>query len=280
MYKVGIYRIIGNDLMPRCKKNQSYENLKFILENEPEHSSFDKKWVLNRLVNKSMLKKLVSLLDKHKRKYTIIPFGISGYRDFLRKTGNVTIDDKVRYIINLNKTRNFALEAGAKNHEWICLLDGNDCLTSDGMKQLLDKIDSTKQAKKYYFISKYMLMHNSEYFDFDRFKYHEEEPLILLNRNSHIRFDESLTYGKDSKVELINRIGNNVVRTKNATIVTDKEFLAGYALRLFSGIRKAELSLRCRVNYRKKGIRKLVRKVDISLQIYNIMKMIKRNGIK
>ena len=47
--KFVLYRIIGNDLYPRHKKGQTIENLQFILENEPELESCEKRWQESRI---------------------------------------------------------------------------------------------------------------------------------------------------------------------------------------------------------------------------------------
>src|SRR5690554_3566160 len=45
-----LYRIVGNDLYPRHAKGQSRENLRFVLENEPDFDACEKIWILNRIV--------------------------------------------------------------------------------------------------------------------------------------------------------------------------------------------------------------------------------------
>jgi hypothetical protein len=47
--KFVIYRIIGNTLPPRHGPGDTCNNLKFVLENEPDLPSCEKRWVLNRL---------------------------------------------------------------------------------------------------------------------------------------------------------------------------------------------------------------------------------------
>src|SRR5690606_6324998 len=60
-----LYRIIGNDLYPRHKKGQSRENLQFILENEPQLDGCEKRWVVNRIIDKDEERAIIELLKKH-----------------------------------------------------------------------------------------------------------------------------------------------------------------------------------------------------------------------
>jgi hypothetical protein len=67
-----LYRIIGNDLFPLHSRNQSLQNLKFVLENEPELDGCHKRWVLNRIVDKSYEQAICALLEEHGRQYIAI----------------------------------------------------------------------------------------------------------------------------------------------------------------------------------------------------------------
>ena len=69
-----LYRIIGNDLYPLHARNQSYRNLQFVLESEPELPGCEKRWVVNRFVDKEQERAVVALLQKHQQRYRVIPF--------------------------------------------------------------------------------------------------------------------------------------------------------------------------------------------------------------
>tara|TARA_Y100000389_G_C17326948_1_gene446077 strand:+ start:754 stop:945 length:192 start_codon:yes stop_codon:yes gene_type:complete len=51
-----IIRILGNDLSGLHGENQTYNNLKFTLENEPEFKNTDKIFLLNRIYNQEKKK--------------------------------------------------------------------------------------------------------------------------------------------------------------------------------------------------------------------------------
>lgn len=72
------YRILGNDLPPRHRPDQTILNVKFILQNEPDYPNMEKRWVLNRIINSTARAELMALLDekgqvslKMDRMYTI-----------------------------------------------------------------------------------------------------------------------------------------------------------------------------------------------------------------
>lgn len=75
-----LYRIIGNDLYPRHKKGQSRENLQFVLENEPELVHCEKKWVVNRIIDKREEQAIIALLLQHNQEFINIPFNKEDYK--------------------------------------------------------------------------------------------------------------------------------------------------------------------------------------------------------
>src|SRR5690606_9396 len=75
-----LYRILGNDLYPRHKKGQTCQNLKFLLENEPELENCEKRWIVNRIIDKEEEKAIITLLEKFNQPYLHIPFNPDEYR--------------------------------------------------------------------------------------------------------------------------------------------------------------------------------------------------------
>ena len=69
-----LYRIIGNDLYPRHAKGQSRQNVRFILENEPELADCEKRWVVNRIFDAGERQAIIELLEQHEQPYLEIPF--------------------------------------------------------------------------------------------------------------------------------------------------------------------------------------------------------------
>jgi hypothetical protein len=75
-----LYRIIGNDLAPRHEKGQSRNNVRFILEREPELAHCEKRWVVNRIVDPQEEAAVLALLEAHRQPYLHSPFVAEEYR--------------------------------------------------------------------------------------------------------------------------------------------------------------------------------------------------------
>ena len=58
-----LYRILGNDLPPRHGSRQTLENLRFLLDNEPDFPDLEKRWVVNRIADGEREAELIALLD-------------------------------------------------------------------------------------------------------------------------------------------------------------------------------------------------------------------------
>eukprot|EP00121_Abeoforma_whisleri_P003581 Awhi_evm1s3217 len=77
--KYALYRAIGNDLPPRHALGQSYNNVKFILENEPKLDGVVTRWIVNRIAVPSEEKRIIDLLESHQQTYIHIPVHLKDY---------------------------------------------------------------------------------------------------------------------------------------------------------------------------------------------------------
>ncbi|TGP32740.1 hypothetical protein EN871_34235, partial [bacterium M00.F.Ca.ET.228.01.1.1] len=75
-----LVRIIGNDLEPRHRKGQSYDNVRFILDNEPGFPDCKKFWIVNRIVDPNEQARIVDLLQSRGQSFQVIPFELEAYR--------------------------------------------------------------------------------------------------------------------------------------------------------------------------------------------------------
>jgi len=64
-----LYRILGNDLYPRHKKGQTRENLQFALETEPQFEKCEKRWIVNRIIDKEAEHAVIELLLRHNQQF-------------------------------------------------------------------------------------------------------------------------------------------------------------------------------------------------------------------
>jgi len=227
--KIGIARILGNDLDEVHGKGQTVKNLKFTLENENLGENVEYIYFLNRIVDKSQKYDIVALLKKHKKKYVNIPFDI---RKFRKMYGNFylrlayhnalvkykTIDKynyrKIAktlmqynlYLINNNGSRNYALNYMKKNSkaEWLFILDSNSYFTRKDFDNIISKIE---KETEYLIIptikvDTFNLMQGEDYFSELRGNYYGEGS-IAFHKNSKLNFNERIPYGASPKAELL-----------------------------------------------------------------------------
>ncbi|WP_409304211.1 alginate lyase family protein [Peribacillus sp. SCS-155] len=297
-----LYRIIGNDLYPRHKKGQSYDNLKFILENEQEFEGCAKWWVVNRIINKDEEEKIIGLLKRHNKPYLHLPFVEDLYKnigfdfDCLPEADYLSGKDmaalgptqrdrlmaslyrlKNNYVMNNNHARNVALRDGKQKAKWILPWDGNCFLTNTAWEQIRNDILSAAHLK-YFVVPMTRVLENNELLDTNFVPNPVEEPQIIFRSDSKEEFNEEYCYGRRSKIELFWRLGipGKWDRWKNdpwdlARPEKSREAhqfgVAGWVARLFSGMKSLELdsaeSFNRRGLARMDGIISIIRSLDM-----------------
>jgi len=273
--KIIIYRILGNDLPPRHKIGQTYENTRFILTHEPKFPGVSKKWIVNRIVDPVCERKIVSLLEMHDQSFIRIPFNLEEYKtcsvnphlDHLLTGEQVPVDDLVRikklhYITNVNCARNVALEDGKREADWILPLDGNCFITSEGWQCILKKLEVVSGFDQFFMVPMYRIFSNEQVFEFKIENQHENEPQIIFGKHTSLQFDSHYRYGNEDKVELIRRIGFALEYTGNSFRAVDSRDKCGFVIRLFSGVPEAEHDIIERANLRNQGIDALLSALD------------------
>ena len=228
-----LYRILGNDLPPRHGSRQTLENLRFLLDHEPDFPDLEKRWVVNRIANKDREGELIALLEERGQAYVHIPFEPDVYgRYFLDSyhlperfnpfevlAGQATHDlsglalewlyrQKNRYVINVNGARNAAVEDGIKaGGQWIMPWDGACFLTEAGFNGILATVTSRPDVR-YGTVPMVRLSDNRVLLKPDfRAPPATDEPQIVFHREARDRFDEELRYGHRPKAELFIRLG-------------------------------------------------------------------------
>ena len=166
-----IYRIIGNSLPPRHGPDEAYDNLQFILDNEPDLRSCDKRWVLNRLVDPEVEAKCIKLIEASGQKYLLIPFDETAYKatfldasgmpkplnPFARDSGEVEgslrvlakewiLRHKSLAAIQFNSARNRAIELGRKDAIWTLPLDGSNYFTAEFWDRFVESVTQNEGA--------------------------------------------------------------------------------------------------------------------------------------
>jgi len=234
MSKNLIIRILGNELEGLHYKNQTYNNLKFTLENEQVFKDVTKIFILNKIINRINKKKIIKLLNKYNIEYIDIPFNKTDLKDFKNKnkwddvelffredkTHKYCADNRQhvlnilkpfnQYIINNNGMRNLALDYGKEhNYEWIFVLDSNNFILENDYDFIVSNLNPSTE----YIIlpTKRLTDNNLENCDiFNSEKLSEltfQEPQIVFKNTSKLTFNEEIPYGASPKVELLQVLG-------------------------------------------------------------------------
>jgi hypothetical protein len=156
-----LYRILSTDLPPLIPAGTVQEQLRFILEHEPDHPGLSKRWLLNRLPDPDQRNALVDLLEKHRQCWWEIPFEGHAYAECWTDIGtlpeslhpwghdfahllaaeqaevlNYLARNKILYLLNRNNARNWAVENGLKDSPWVFPWDGACFLTNGGWQAI------------------------------------------------------------------------------------------------------------------------------------------------
>jgi hypothetical protein len=226
-----LYRILGNDLEPRHVKGQTRRSLGLILGHEPDFEDCEKRWVLNRIVDRDEENRIIDLLERSGQSYLRIPFDMEAYGrtgwetdgfpeegfflsdafQKLKEPAQLRAEVHARsrknlYVMNNNGGRNAALEDGRARAKWVLPFDGNCFLTRSAWTELRAAV--TAQPYLRYFTVPMLRVARNE----DLLRDHVghppvDEPQILFRCDAAETFHESYPYGKRPKVELLHRLG-------------------------------------------------------------------------
>jgi hypothetical protein len=267
-----LYRIIGNDLVPRHKKGQSRENIQFILENEPELPRCEKRFIINRIIDPDELNAIKDLLEKHNMPYTVIPFDKKEYDQIGLDTSVLSklkqpyteypevvqqrialamARPKNNYVMNNNGARNFALNDGRKRAYWVLPFDGNCFISLTAWQEIRGSV-LRQHDTQYHIVPMTRITDNAQLLQ-EGFKPEAiEEPQILFRNDAKETFDESFCYGRRPKVEMFWRLGYSgkwdlyiddkwdLPRPKLSPDA-GKYLFSGWVARLNSGMQKLEV---------------------------------------
>jgi len=230
--RIVIYRLIGNSLPPRHSAEHTAEALRFILANEPALPQAEKRWILNRIADPEAEAACIGLLEDARITYHRIPFDPERYaRAFLDASGMPAVLNpfaaKENYqtsfaekgwaeewmlrhksfaAINLNATRNFAIEQGKSRARWILPLDGSCFFTAAAWEDVRRGLTAATK-EKYAIIPLVRVADNAGFLDAGFVPSAFHEPQIAFRNDAPDRFDERLRYGSLNKSELLVRLG-------------------------------------------------------------------------
>ena len=215
--KYCIIRILGNNISNVHSNTQTYDNLKFTLENEPDFQDTDKIWILNRIYDEKLKQLYIDLLNKFSKKYLIIEFKYDMYQQIKKDNpvdfNKLNVNDRNSvflslykyslYVVNINGARNYALDYGRKRYQYTFVLDGS-CIMSSQQFKILNK--HLKNDTEYIALPMIRLKDNQEYFkNIDPES--KSEPQLCFKHTTNVKFDERLPYGISNKTEMLRRLG-------------------------------------------------------------------------
>jgi len=296
------YRILGNDLPPRHLNGQTYNNLKFILEHEPEFENCQKIWILNRILEEEELNRLKYLLDSFNQETIIIPFVFQDYEkkhftfDGLTDPGIIfrepvthheeilksramayVVSEKNLYAINNNGARNTALIHGKKIAKWVMPWDGNCFLTQVAFDEMY-AIIKTKPWMKYFIVPMARIEDNLDLLSADYKPKAIEEPQIIFRNDSKESFNELYPYGFMPKVELLKKLrvpgiwsgwhSEFNIGAQNYHKFSTEMYqfkIAGWVARLTSGNKLAENSVVKRTFFRDTAVVEFIKEIDLKV---------------
>lgn len=225
-----LYRIIGNDLVPRHALGQSRNNLAFILQNELPLAGCEKRYIVNRIINPQEEQAIIALLEQANAAYLHLPYEEVAYQqcgwdiDAIptryrphNKAFKGLLDaekervilqlyaNKNRYIMNNNGARNAALKDGQGRADWILPWDGNCFITPQAWEEITHAIE--RQPNTPYFITPMARETNNDRLLEAGYRPQAfEEPQIIFRHDAQEKFNPRYVYGRRPKVELLWRL--------------------------------------------------------------------------
>lgn len=271
-----LYRILGNDIPLRHGAQQTAGALAFILEHEPVLPGCEKRFLLNRIVDRDTYARLVAAIEGAGLRWDAIPFVADEYR---RLDG---LPAKALYLTNQNAARNRCIELGLADADAVMPFDGQTFFTDQGWRGLGTALAADIDAR-YVTVPMFRLFDNASAFGNWARPLAEDdahirtEPQILMRRGHDVRFNPHLTYGQANKVELLMRLGvrgpwDAWTGTLADRIRADVRIApshsfgrvrdAGFVFRLASGNARADRDKALRAHARLAGLQAFVQRVD------------------
>ena len=226
-----IVRIVANDLPPRHRSGQTLQNLRFILDREPEFPGCRKIFLLNRMLNPDLRKEVLLaariakteiseiLFDPEEFKHAPLDFDCLPGPEFLESETfsrmpralkmsalNAVFRHKNNYAMNNNGARNTAIDIGLRESEWVLPLDGNIFVPQNGWDSLIYATQKYPSTPLWVLPMRRL----SENLGVDRNRGSRpvwEEPQIAFHQSSLERFSSVIPYGRRPKVDLLWKLG-------------------------------------------------------------------------
>ncbi|GJP31883.1 hypothetical protein CLOM_g15731 [Closterium sp. NIES-68] len=209
-----LYRLIGNNMAPLQCAGQLLRNTLYALQHEARALRECRRvWVLNHIVNGTEQALLVDALLAH----GVLQQDILIRRINYSHIATLPESSWTDAVTAQNEARNFILEHGrAAGARWILAFDGNQFITAEAW-DLIRRAAARHEAAdlKLFKVPMYRvhqeqsprwLASRTRFQGVQRFAPQMWESQVAFRNDSHHRYTEGMAYGKDNKLELIDRV--------------------------------------------------------------------------
>jgi len=210
--KIGIYRIVGSELPPRDLPDARLRTISRIFDQDPpEVATPTEHWILNRIVEHSVRRKIQQELDRFAAHYVVIPVDLNAVRNAK------TFPEQVCAAININAVRNWAIEDGqARGYDWTIVLDGDCLFDSENYQKFVAVAKQTKFTELGIPSVRAIVLGDGAIQPVGV----PNEPMLAFHKDSKLRFDPTLPFGAGEKLKLCAQLGYSMERGNHAEITT------------------------------------------------------------
>ena len=246
-----IARVIGNELYPRDTVGVRLKSLQFVLDHEPK--DIPKIWILNQIIDSNLKHKLITVLNKHQQKYSILEFNPNTYKKAQTKS------EKIKEAININKARNTCIDL-TQDYQFRFVFDGDCFFTNELWEETIHQIESDQKTnnRKFYGVPGIRI---SDSIPHSLENYKKWEPSLVFRFDADLRFNENIPFAQCDKIELLRRIGYKCEKGE-AIPETDQCINVGTLLHIHFGNNKADHDLHYRMQQRELSINNLLNQLD------------------
>jgi hypothetical protein len=241
-------RVIGNELPPKDCDGCKIESLKFVLEMDKKIEA-SKIWLINRVLNPNYRREVRRILGH--AEIMEIPFEANEY---------VASDDKTHYLTNINPARNALIKRALSKNDFAVSLD-QDCFFSlDLWLGVMSRISSDPLNRSFYgLVSKRTTLETVSNYD----SVPDGESMLIFRKNAPFMFDESLVFGQNDKVSLLEKLGYEGL----SIVRGDECMIAGNILHIGYDS-KIETDLGMRMDLRRQGLNNLREKAERRIKVF------------
>ena len=233
--QASIFRILGNENLPRDIPGKRLEILKRICEKEPNFPNTQKWFVVNKIYSKPYRRTLLETLDRYNAHY------ITQYFDWNCKPHLHALRT---WGLGVNQARNIAIQAGKYLSRYAVILDGDCMFTPDGWEAVYQDI----QQEQYPYLSIPSKRENTEQLG---------ECMVAFRDDSTLQFNPGIPFGDKDKLSLLYSLGH-ATEASDMTVDGDLTKISGYVNHLTTGSLDLELSLFARERARNQSLQRLV----------------------